>query len=69
MTNITLNQLDDQLTQRLQQRAHKNGRTLEAEITAILASVLTPPRSPISSNNPFKSFITILEGWLLAFSQ
>lgn len=42
MTNITLNQLEPQLTQRLQQRAHQNGRTIEAEITAILASVLIP---------------------------
>lgn len=42
MTNITLNQLEPQLTQRLQQRARQNGRTIEAEITAILASVLIP---------------------------
>ncbi len=50
MTNIILNQLEPQLTQRLQQRAHQNGRTIEAEITAILASVLTPPRSPNDTN-------------------
>lgn len=42
MTNITLDQLDPQLTERLQQRAVQNGRTIEAEITAILAIVLTP---------------------------
>lgn len=42
MTNITLNQLDPQLTERLQQRASQNGRTIEAEIAAILFSVLTP---------------------------
>lgn len=42
MINITLSQLEPQLTQRLQQRAHQNGRTIEAEITAILTSVLLP---------------------------
>jgi len=42
MTHITLNQLDPQLTERLQQRASKNGRTIEAEITAILSNVLIP---------------------------
>lgn len=40
MTDITLNQLDPQLLQRLQHRASQNGRAIEAEITAILASVL-----------------------------
>ena len=45
MTNITLNQLEPQLSQRLQQRASQNGRTIEAEITAILASVLIPEPS------------------------
>lgn len=53
MTNITLNQLEPQLTQRLQQRAMQNGRTIEAEITAILASVLTPsPPPPTEPNLP-----------------
>lgn len=42
MTQITLSQLDSQLTARLQQRASQNGRTIEDEITVILASVLTP---------------------------
>lgn len=45
MTNITLNQLDPQLLQRLQQRASQNRRTVEAEITAILTSVLIPDSS------------------------
>ncbi|MEC4803384.1 MAG: hypothetical protein SAJ12_03265 [Jaaginema sp. PMC 1079.18] len=40
MNQITLKNLDPQLTQNLQQRAEQNGRTLEAEITAILVSVL-----------------------------
>lgn len=42
MTQITLNQLNSQLTERLQQRASQNGRTIEDEIAVILASVLTP---------------------------
>jgi antitoxin FitA len=49
MTHITLNQLEPQLTQRLQQRASQNGRTIEAEITAILASVLIPETSQQST--------------------
>jgi antitoxin FitA len=40
MTNITLEPLQPQITQRLQQLASKNGRSIEAEITAILSSVL-----------------------------
>jgi len=48
MTQITLKNLDPQLTQHLQQRARQNKRTIEAEITAILASVLNPsaPTAP-----------------------
>lgn len=48
MTQITLKNLDPQLTQHLQQRAWQNRRTIEAEITAILASVLNPlpPNEP-----------------------
>jgi antitoxin FitA len=40
MTNITLEPLQPQISQRLQQRASQNGRSIEAEITAILSSVL-----------------------------
>jgi plasmid stability protein len=40
MTNITLDHLDPTLADRLQQRASANGRTIEAEIAAILESVL-----------------------------
>ena len=40
MTNITLELLQPQITQRLKARASKNGRSIEAEITAILSSVL-----------------------------
>jgi antitoxin FitA len=42
MTNITLTSLTPQMTQRLQQRASQNGRTIEAEIAVILSSVLMP---------------------------
>lgn len=42
MTNITLDHLDPKLAEQLQQRASQNGRTIEAEITAILESVLSP---------------------------
>ena len=45
MTNITLNQLEPQLLQRLQQRAIQNKRTIADEITAILSSVLIPESS------------------------
>lgn len=40
MTNIILEELEPQLTERLQQRATQNGRTIEAEITAILSTAL-----------------------------
>ena len=46
MTNITLEALQPQITQRLQQRASKNGRSIEAEITAILSSVLISEQTP-----------------------
>ena len=46
MTHITLDRLDPQLTQRLQQRAQQNGRTIEAEITAILQHSLMPDAAP-----------------------
>ena len=45
MTNILLTSIEPQLAQRLQQRAKENGRTIEAEIATILASVLTPERN------------------------
>ncbi|WP_330205516.1 FitA-like ribbon-helix-helix domain-containing protein [Cyanobacterium sp. DS4] len=40
MTNIILEKLEPQLKERLQQRATQNGRTIEAEITAILSIAL-----------------------------
>ncbi len=41
MKSITLNKLSPQLTQSLQRRAINNGRTMEEEITAILAKELS----------------------------
>ncbi|MGI0499420.1 FitA-like ribbon-helix-helix domain-containing protein [Limnospira platensis] len=46
MTTITLDHLDPTLAERLQQRASANGRTIAAEITAILESILTPESAP-----------------------
>jgi plasmid stability protein len=46
MTPITLDHIDPTLAERLQQRASANGRTIEAEITAILESTLTPESAP-----------------------
>lgn len=46
MANITIKQIEPRLIQRLRQRAAQNGRSLEAEITAILVSVLMPPAPP-----------------------
>jgi antitoxin FitA len=46
MYNITIHQLEPDLTQRLEQRAAQHGNTIEAEIKSILYSVLTPKTSP-----------------------
>ncbi|EKU98369.1 hypothetical protein Lepto7375DRAFT_7652 [Leptolyngbya sp. PCC 7375] len=46
MTNIILKKIEPLLIRRLRQRAEQNGRTIEAEITAILISVLMPPSPP-----------------------
>jgi antitoxin FitA len=47
MSNITIDQLEPDLSQRLEQRAAQHGRTIEAEIKSILSSVLNPPSSPL----------------------
>ncbi|MEM9009483.1 MAG: hypothetical protein AAGE59_39045, partial [Cyanobacteria bacterium P01_F01_bin.86] len=52
MTNIILKKIEPLLIRRLRQRAEQNGRTIEAEIIAILVSVLTP-QSP--DTNDFRS--------------
>jgi antitoxin FitA len=46
MSNITIHQLEPDLSHRLEQRAAQHGRTIEAEIKSILYSVLTPEPSP-----------------------
>lgn len=46
MSNITIHQLEPDLSHRLEQRAAQHGRTIEAEIKSILSSVLIPEPSP-----------------------
>jgi plasmid stability protein len=46
MSNITIDQLEPDLSHRLEQRAAQHGRTIEAEIKSILSSVLIPEASP-----------------------
>lgn len=46
MSNITIHQLEPDITKLLEQRAAKHGHTIEAEIKAILQSVLAPELSP-----------------------
>ncbi len=46
MSNITIDQLEPDLSHRLEQRATQHGRTIEAEIKSILSSVLNPETSP-----------------------
>jgi antitoxin FitA len=45
MSNITIHQLEPDLSYRLEQRAALHGRTIEAEIKSILQSVLAPDSS------------------------
>lgn len=46
MSNITIHQLQPDIIKLLEQRASQNGHTIEAEIKAILQSVLAPEISP-----------------------
>jgi antitoxin FitA len=46
MSNITIDQLEPDLSHRLEQRAAQHGRTIEAEIKSILSSVLIPEALP-----------------------
>jgi antitoxin FitA len=46
MSNITIDQLEPDLSHRLEQRAAQHGRTIEDEIKSILSSVLKPEPSP-----------------------
>ncbi len=55
MTNITLSNLDEDLKNRLQQRAEKHGHSLEQEITEILRLVLIE-----NQQNPI-NLVTLIE--------
>lgn len=46
MSNITIHQLEPDIAKLLEQRAAQHGHTIEAEIKAILQSVLAPELSP-----------------------
>ena len=46
MSDITIHQLEPAITKLLEQRAAQHGRTIEAEIKAILQSVLAPELLP-----------------------
>ena len=46
MRIITIDELEPDLSHRLEQRAAQHGRTIEAEIKFILSSVLKPASSP-----------------------
>lgn len=46
MATLTLEQLDDDLVRRLEERAAAHGRTLAAEHRAILEEALRPPHRP-----------------------
>lgn len=46
MSNIIIHQLEPDITKLLEQRAAQHGHTVEAEIKAILQSVLAPEISP-----------------------
>ncbi|EFA68262.1 plasmid stability protein [Cylindrospermopsis raciborskii S07] len=46
MTEITIHQLEPDITKLLEQRAAQNGNTIEAEIKAILQSVLIAQKTP-----------------------
>jgi antitoxin FitA len=49
MSDITIHQLEPALTSLLEQRAAQHGHTIEAEIKAILHSVLNP--QPVTQVN------------------
>ncbi|WP_414552470.1 FitA-like ribbon-helix-helix domain-containing protein [Anabaena sp. CCY 0017] len=46
MSNITIHQLEPDITKLLEERAAQHGHTIEAEIKAILQSVLASELSP-----------------------
>jgi plasmid stability protein len=46
MATLTIRDFDDDLKAELRVRAAEHGRSMEAEVRAILRSVLTKPKSP-----------------------
>ena len=46
MATITVRRLDDQLVERLKERAKSNGRSMEAEVRHILSTSLEEPEDP-----------------------
>jgi antitoxin FitA len=63
MSNITIDQLEPDLSQRLEQRAAEHGRTIEAEIKSILSSVLNPEPSPqlVGVASPIENLATAID--------
>lgn len=51
MAQLTVRKLDDTAKQRLETRAERNGRSLEAEIRAILEEVASEETSPAMRND------------------
>lgn len=49
MSNITIHQLEPDITKLLEQRAAQHGNTIEAEIKAILKSVLVPEQNLVEA--------------------
>ena len=49
MTDITITDIDDDLSQRLKQRAARHGRSLQAEARDILEDALSTERSPTTA--------------------
>jgi plasmid stability protein len=65
MTNINLEKLEPQLKERLQQRATQNGRTIEAEITAILTTALRTE----SESNPTQDLASAIAQRFAKFEE
>ncbi len=63
MSNITIDQLEPDLSHRLEQRAAQHGRTIEAEIKSILSSVLIPEPSPqiVGVASPMENLATAID--------
>ncbi len=47
MASLSIRELDEQVRLRLRQRAARNGRSMEAEIRAILTDAVSQPRDSV----------------------